>query len=83
MRLEIVDSGTKWREYLEQQHRERAASDSAKGRKAKSYNEKLRAQSQKLEALEQLQRELTLQKQHSEQFKRLFRSGRYSTKLQM
>ena len=83
MRLEIKDSETKWKEYLEQQHRERSASDSSRSRKATSYNDKLRAQSQKLEALEQLQRELTLQKKHSEQFQKLFRSGRYSTKLEM
>lgn len=84
MRLELMDSETKWREYLEQQHRERSMEDSSKGRKGRSYGDKMRAQSQKLEELEKLQRELTMRKkQEKEQFAKLLRNGMYKSRLEM
>eukprot|EP01083_Nonionella_stella_P069361 184906_1 len=67
----IDESEKKWQQYLSQQHETIANNN-------ESTNAKLEKQQKKLEELEKLQKELSIQKRNSEQYAKLFREGIYS-----
>jgi len=66
------ESEKKWHEYLLEQSKEKEKSINDI-----SINDKLEKQQKKLDELEELQKQLSLQKKNSEQFAKLFKNGTY------
>merc|ERR1712154_199175 len=66
------ESEKKWHEYLLERSKEKE-----KSMNEISINDKLEKQQKKLDELEELQKQLSLQKKNSGQFAKLFRNGTY------